>query len=97
MKLIGIVVGTALLTAAPFSVQCTPSTVGLYVDKADARVVHRRRPYYGYYGVGTAYPRLFAPAPYYGIAPYGSITPYGVAPYPYSVGPPTGAFFMGSK
>jgi len=97
MKLIGIVVGAALLTAAPFSMQCTTRKAGLYVDRADARVVHRRRPYYGYYGVGTAYPRPSAPTPYYGIAPYAGITPYGVAPYLYSVGPPTGGFFMGSK
>ena len=90
MKLIGIVVGAALLTAAPFSMQCTTRKAGLYVDRADARVVHR--PYYGYYGVGTAYPRPSAPTPYYGIAPYAGITPYGVAPYLYSVGPPTGLF-----
>jgi hypothetical protein len=97
MKIMGIVVGAALLTAAPFSLHCTPKKAGLYVDRADARVVHRRRPYYGYYDVGGAYPRLFAPAPYYGFAPYGGITPYGVMPYPFSVGPPTGGFFMGTK
>jgi hypothetical protein len=95
MKIIGIVVGAALLTAAPFSVHCTPKKAGLYVDRADARVVHRRRTFYGYYDVpyygALAYPRLLAPTPYYGIAPY------GVMPYPYSVGPPTGGFFMGSK
>ena len=84
MKIIGIVVGAALLTAAPFSVHCTPKKAGLYVDRADARVVHRRRTFYGYYDV-----------PYYGAL--AGITPYGVMPYPYSVGPPTGGFFMGSK
>jgi hypothetical protein len=94
MKIIGIVVSAALLTAAPYSMHCTLKKAGLQVDRADARVVHRRRPYYGY--VGT-YPRLVAPTPYYSIAPYGGITPYGVMPYPYSVGPPTGGFFMGSK
>ena len=97
MKIIGIVIGAALLTAAPFSMHCTSKKAGLYVDRADARVVHRRRLYYGYYGTGTAYPGLFALTPYYGLAPYGGVTPYGVAPYPYSVGPPTGGFFMGSK
>ena len=97
MKLIGIAVGAALLTAAPFSMHCTPKKAGLYADSAGARVVHRRRPSYGYYGVAPAYPALIAPTPYYGIAPYGGITPYGVMPYPYSVGPPTGGFFMGSK
>jgi hypothetical protein len=101
MKLIAIIIGAALLTAAPFSLQGTPRKAGLHVDRADARVVHRRRPLYGYYDVpyygALAYPRLLAPTPYYGLAPYGGITPYGVAPYPYSVRPPTGGFFMGSK
>ena len=101
MKLIGTVVGAALLAAAPFSMHCTPKKAGLYVDRADARVVHRRRLSYGYHDVpyygAVAYPRLITPTPYYSIAPYGGITPYGVMPYPYSVGPPTGSFFMGSK
>ena len=101
MRFIGIVVGAAaLLTAAPFSMHSTPKKAGLYVDRADARVVHRRRPSYGYYDVpyygALAYPRFIASTPY-NIAPYGGITPYGVAPYLYSVGPPTGGFFMGSK
>jgi hypothetical protein len=51
MKLIGIVVGAALLTAAPFSLHWTPRNAGLYVDHADARVVYRRgyrRSCYGY-------------------------------------------------
>jgi hypothetical protein len=89
------------LTDAPFSMYRTPKKAGLYADRADARVVHRRRTFYGYYDVpyygALAYPRLMAPTPYYGIAPYAGITPYGVMPYPYSVGPPTGGFFMGSK
>jgi hypothetical protein len=97
MKLSRIVLGAALLTAAPFSMHCTPKKAGLYVDRAEARVVHRRRPYHGYFGVAPVYPGLIAPTPYYGIAPYGGITPYGVAPYPYSVGPPTGGFFLGTK
>ena len=100
-SMLGIIVGAALLTAAPLSLHCSPKKGGLYVDKADARVVHRRRPSYGYYDVpyygALAYPRFIASTPYYNIAPYGGITPYGVMPYPYSVGPPTGGFFMGSK
>jgi hypothetical protein len=96
MKLIAIIVGAALLTAAPFSLQCTPRKAGLYIDKAEARVVHRRRPSHGYYAVpyyGAAYPRIGYgyPAPYYGVLPY------GIPPYPYSPDPPTGGFFMGSK
>jgi hypothetical protein len=84
MKLIAIIVGAAMLTAVPFSLQCTPRKAGLYADKADARVVYRRRLHHGYYGVphygASSYPRSFAygyPAPY-----------YGVMPYPYSPGPP---------
>jgi hypothetical protein len=90
-----IIIGAVLLTAAPLSLKCTPRQAGLYVDKADARVVHRRRPYYGYYGVpyyGTAvYPRYGYPPAYYGVLPY------GIPPYPYSPDPPTGGFFLGSK
>jgi hypothetical protein len=66
MKLIAIIIGAALLTAAPFSLQGTPRKAGLHVDRADARVVHRRRPYHSYYGVpyyGTAvYPSVWLPA-----------------------------------
>jgi hypothetical protein len=56
MRLIGILVGAALMTAAPFSLHWTPRKVGLYIDKADARVVYRRgyrRSYYGYGYVGA--------------------------------------------
>jgi hypothetical protein len=95
MKLIAIIIGAALLTAAPFSLQGTPRKAGLHVDRADARVVHRRRPYHSYYGVpyyGTAvYPRYGYPPAYYGVLPY------GIPPYPYSPDPPTGGFFLGSK
>jgi len=82
MKVIGVIVGAAILTATPFSLHCTPRKAGLYVDKADARVVYRRRLHHGYYGIqryGAAYPRPFA---------YGYPAPYGVVPYPYSSGPP---------
>ena len=79
MRLIGIMVGAAVLTAAPVSVQCTPTTAGLYVDKADARVVYRRRRAVPHYRAAS-YPRPFT----YGY-PAAS---YGVVPYPYSPGPP---------
>jgi hypothetical protein len=80
LSMLVMIIGAALLTVAPFSLQWTPRKVGLYIDKADARVVHRsvyRRSYYGY-GYGGAYysagcPRLFGygyPAPYYGYPPY---------------------------
>jgi hypothetical protein len=94
MKLIAIIVGAALLTAAPFSLQCTPRKAGLYVGKAEARVVHRRRQSYRYYGLpyyGATYPRYGFPPAYYGVLPY------GIPPYPYSPDPPTGGFFLGTK
>jgi hypothetical protein len=71
LTLFGIVVGAALLTAVPVSVQWTPQKVGLYVDKADAqygvyrrhyRRAYRRAYYGGYYGYGYPY--------YYGYNPY---------------------------
>jgi hypothetical protein len=96
-KLIGTVIGAALLTAAPLCVHQGPKKAGLYVARADARELPRRRANYGYYVVGAPYPRAFTPTPYYGLAPYGGIAPYGIMPYPYSIGPPTGGFFMGSK
>jgi hypothetical protein len=86
-----IIIGAALLTAAPLSLQYTPRKAGLYVDKADARVVHRRRPYYGYYGVPYYGARYGYPPAYYGVLPY------GIPPYPYSPDPQTGWFFGGFK
>ena len=83
MKLIGIIVGAAILSAAPLSFQCTPKKTGLYIDEADARVVYRRRIDHSYYKVphhgAGSYPRPFA---------RGYPAPYGVVPYPYSSGPP---------
>jgi hypothetical protein len=71
LSMLGIIVGAALLTAVPVSVQWTPQKVGLYVDKADAqygvyrrhyRRAYRRAYYGGYYGYGYPY--------YYGYYPY---------------------------
>jgi hypothetical protein len=78
MKLIGIVVGAAILTAAPFSFECTPNKAGLCVEKANARVVYRRHGVLHYRA--AFYPRSFA----YGYP----AAQYGVVPYPYSSGPP---------
>jgi hypothetical protein len=87
-----IIIGAALLTAAPLSLQSTPGKAGLYVDKADARIVHRRRPYHGYYRVP------YYGAPRYGYPPaYYGVLPYGIPPYPYSPDPQTGWFFGGFK
>jgi hypothetical protein len=89
------IIGAALLTAAPFSLKCAPGQAGLYVDKTDARVVHRRRSSYGYGGVpyygASVYTRYGYPAPYYGVLPH------GIPPHPYSPDPPTGWFFAGFK
>jgi hypothetical protein len=95
MKLIVLIIGAALLTAAPFSLHCALKKAGLYVDKAEARVVHRRRRSYGYYGVP-----YYGAGAYYGYPPaYYGVLPYGIPPYPYSPGPPTlGGFpWIGSK
>ena len=75
--ILGTIVGAALLTAAPFSLQWSQKTVALSLDSADARIgrpltplsvagVHRRayrRAVYGAaaYGVGS----------YYGASGYG--------------------------
>ena len=63
LSLLGIVIGAAVLTAAPISVQPSPeSVVQLSLNKADAqygvyrrqyRRASRRAPYYGY---GYGYP-----------------------------------------
>ena len=73
MKLIATIIGAALLTATAFSPQCTPKKAGLYIDKADARVVHRRRTHYvriTAHRATSAYSDMAPPAPYYGYAIY---------------------------
>jgi hypothetical protein len=74
-----IIVGAVLLTAAPFSLQWTPRNVGLYVDKADARVVYRR-----------VYRRPYVPSSRR--LEYGYPAPVN-APYPYGAYPPLGGAF----
>jgi hypothetical protein len=89
LSLLGIVIGAALLTAAPISVQPSPnSVVQLSLDKADAqygvyrrqyRRAYRRAPYYDYgYGYGYGYP-IF---PYfsYGLYPTAFGHAYRVTP-----------------
>ena len=64
--ILGTVVGAALLTAAPFSLQWSQKTVALSLDSADARIgrpltpmsvagVHRRAYRRGAYGTAAAY------------------------------------------
>jgi hypothetical protein len=91
--ILGTIVGAALLTAAPFSLQWSQKTVALSLDSADARIgrpltplsvagVHRRayrRAVYGAaaYGVGSYYG-----ASGYGYGSYASGYPgYGYGSY----------------
>ena len=64
--ILGTIVGAALLTAAPFSLQWSQKTVALSLDSADARIgrpltpmsvagVHRRAYRRGAYGTAAAY------------------------------------------
>jgi hypothetical protein len=64
--ILGTIVGAALLTAAPFSLQWSHKTVALSLDSADARVgrpltpmsvagVHRRAHRHAAYGTAGAY------------------------------------------
>ena len=92
--ILGTIVGAALLTAAPFSLQWSQKTVALSLDSADARIgrpltplsvagVHRRayrRAVYGAaaYGVGSYYGASGYPG--YGYGSYGS---YGYPAYGY--------------
>jgi hypothetical protein len=85
LSLLGIIIGAALLTAAPISVQPSPhGVVQLSLDKADAqyrvyrrhyRRAYRRAPYYGYgYGYGYDYGYGYGP-----IFPYFSYRLYPTA------------------
>jgi len=94
LSLLGLIIGAALLTAAPVSIQPSPkSVVQLSLDKADARHgVYRRhyrrayrrayrRSYYGYgYGVGSAYYGYGYPG--YGGYGYPGYAGYGGYGYP---------------
>ena len=70
LSLLGIIIGAALLTAAPISVRPSPnSVVQLSLDKADAQYRVYRRHYRRAYRP--------APAPYYDYGyGYGPIFPY---------------------
>ena len=78
--ILGTIVGAALLTAAPFSLQWSQKTVALSLDSADARIgrpltpmsvagVHRRAYRRGAYGTaayGSSYYATVNPAYSYG-------------------------------
>jgi hypothetical protein len=90
LSLLGIVIGAALLTAAPISVRPSPtSVVQLSLNKADAqygyyrrqhRRAYRRAPFYdyGYYGYGYSYP--VSPYFSYGLYPTAFGHAYRVTP-----------------
>jgi hypothetical protein len=91
LSLLGIVVGAALLSVAPVSIQPSPrNVVELSVNKAEALVYRRhyrrayrrayRSAYYGGYGYGYGgygYPGYSG---YYGYGSYGYGYPAAVAP-----------------
>ncbi|MBV8745437.1 MAG: hypothetical protein JO134_10400 [Xanthobacteraceae bacterium] len=89
LSLLGIIIGAALLTAAPISIQQSPNgVVQLSLDKADAqyrvyrrpyRRAYRRAPYYDYgYGYGYGYPI----SPYYSYGLYPTAFGHGYRPTP---------------
>jgi hypothetical protein len=89
LSILGIIIGAALLTAAPISVQPSPnSVVQLSLDKADAqygvyrrqyRRAYRRAPYYDY-GSGYAYGYPIFPYFSYGLYPTAFGRAYRVTP-----------------
>jgi hypothetical protein len=91
LSLLGIVMGAALLTAAPVSLQPSPhSVVQLSLNKADAqygsyrrqhRRAYRRAPYYDYgYGYGYGYGYPISPYFSYGLYPTAFGHGYRVTP-----------------
>jgi hypothetical protein len=91
-SLLGIVIGAALLTAAPISVQPSPdSVVQLSLNKADAqssayrrqhRRAYRRVPYPAYYDYGYGYGFPFPISPYYSYGLYPTAFGQGYRPTP---------------
>jgi hypothetical protein len=80
--ILGTIVGAALLTAAPFSLQWSQKTVTLSVDSADARLGRPLTPM----SVAGVHRRAYRRA-VYGAAAYGVGSYYGTSAYPgYSYG-----------
>jgi hypothetical protein len=92
LSLTGIVIGAAMLTAAPVSVQPSPnSLVQLSLDKADAqygayrrqhRRAYRRAPYAPSYDYGYGYGFPFPISPYYSYGLYPTAFGHGYRPTP---------------
>jgi hypothetical protein len=80
--ILGTIVGAALLTAAPFSLQWSQKTVTLSLDSADARLGRPLTPM----SVAGVHRRAYRRA-VYGAAAYGVGSYYGASGYPgYSYG-----------
>ena len=80
--ILGTIVGAALLTAAPFSLQWSQKTVALSLDSADARIGRPLTPL----SVAGVHRRAYRRA-VYGAAAYGVGSYYGASGYPgYSYG-----------
>jgi hypothetical protein len=80
--ILGTIVGAALLTAAPFSLQWSQKTVALSLDSADARIGRPLTPL----SVAGVHRRAYRRA-VYGAAAYGVGSYYGAYGYPgYSYG-----------
>ena len=81
--ILGTIVGAALLTAAPFSLQWSQKTVTLSLDSADARIGRPLTPM----SVAGVHRRAYRRAAYGTAAAYGVGSYYGASGYPgYSYG-----------
>jgi hypothetical protein len=81
--ILGTIVGAALLTAAPFSLQWSQKTVALSLDSADARMGRPLTPL----SVAGVHRRAYRRAVYGTAAAYGVGSYYGASGYPgYSYG-----------
>jgi hypothetical protein len=78
--ILGTIVGAALLTAAPFSLQWSQKTVSLSLDSADARIGHPLTPG----SVAGVNRRVHRRAAYGAAAAYGVGSYYGASGYPAS-------------
>jgi hypothetical protein len=74
---LGTIVGAALLTAAPFSLQWSQKTVALSLDSADARIGRPLTPL----SIAGVHRRAYRRA-VYGAAAYGVGSYYGASGYP---------------
>ena len=87
--ILGTIVGAALLTAAPFSLQWSQKTVTLSLDSADARIGHPLTPF----SVAGVHRRAYRRAVYGTAAAYGVGSYYGASGYPgYSYGYPASGY-----